>query len=896
MRLMNFIRRTMENRVPENCFSHAFIQFMHNLSLRRDGKTHTGIAHTDKTHADKAHADKTYTDKAYAGKGYAGKAYAGEAYAGKAYTDKAHTCKMHTGKIRRGVYLKHRRRRGVAAAVLLTAMTLVCGSSISSGADDGWYGISQIAQDGKKVNLYVSLPEGVDIDSLGNDSDDADRDAEHLLEDLDGSTVENDSETLDGNAVGNDLGDMDDAAENAVDGLDGSVAKSSPGGLDGAAENAAENLSGDLDGAAENAAESSSGGLDGGDEEAGTADTFTVTVNGESDLVVQEAAVFSTLGEGVCYVFVVDISKSLTEEEMQQIQSALTSFVDGLGSEDRMQIITAGEGTEALLNKPVHKKTKQKEAIAQSVRRTANYTWLYPAILEALETRSTYADTLPERMVVVAITDGKDTSDGEVSLETLREEILEIRVPLYVIGVQGNDSSANLDEIRTLAELSGGLVISDGISAENRSISEAVETVRSIVNGNIRLTVQPTEDQFALGEWNWTISCRLGADTFTSVPYVYPLSLKEALADTEMETDLETVSEEGEYAGDESGSGTEHSGGTESETGTISGTVAGIENEDDGSAGCVSDGEDGSGGATENVTGAANGDTTGSETGADSGGATGIDIGGATGNMAGTDSGGAAENVTGTGSGDVIENVTGAGSGSGDESGSQAAPEGAVETGAGNELQSGTETGGIFRFTQGSRITCIAAVLIGISLILMLASLILWKKCRNFGDAGLQKEPIKEAFKEPLMEPPYEDGYETLTSPGFQENEETADFPDAFDDEETVDEIEGMGVRLRLEITFDGRTEVTEHILREQLVLGRGTECDVDVVLQSAAPERKRISRHHAYILNHADGLSVRDNEKNKTWLNGAEVAGECPLRDGDILRMAGATVKVRIL
>ncbi|MCD8012095.1 MAG: VWA domain-containing protein [Lachnospiraceae bacterium] len=757
--------------------------------------------------------------------------------------------------------MKHRRRRGFAAAALLAAMTLVCGSSISSGADDEWYGITQIAQDGKKVNLYVSLPEGVDIDSLGNDSGDADH------------AAGNDLETLDGNAVGNDLGDLDDAAENSTGSLDGSVAKSSPGGLDGAAENAAENLS---------------GGLDGGNEEAVAADTFTVTVNGESDLAVQEASVFSTLGEGTCYVFVVDISKSLTEEEMQQIQSALTSFVGGLGSDDRMQIITAGEGAETLLNKPVHKKTKLKEAIAQSVRRTANYTWLYPAIWEALETRSTYADTLPERMAVVAITDGKDTSDGEVSLETLREELLETRVPLYVIGVQGNDSSANLDEIRALVELSGGIVISDGVSGENVSIQEAVETVRSVVKESVRLTIQPTEDLFALGEWSWTVSCRLGADTSTSVPYVYPLSLKEALADTEMETDLETVSEEGESAGDEGRSGTESSDGTESETGTISGNVAGIENEDDGSAGGVSGGEAGSGVATGNVTGATGEDTTGSETGAGSEDATGSD--------AGVDNGGAAENVTETGSSDAIENVTGAGSESGNESGGKDASEGAVETGTGDGLQSGTEMGGIFQFAQSSRITCIAAVLIVISLILMLASLILWKKCRNFGDAGLQKEPIKEAFKEPLMEPPYEDGYETLTSPGFPGNEETADFPDAFDDEETIDELEGMGVRLCFEITFDGRTEVTEHILREQLVLGRGTECDVDVVLQSAAPERKRISRHHAYILNHADGLSVRDNEKNKTWLNGAEVAGECPLRDGDILRMAGATVKVRIL
>lgn len=650
---------------------------------------------------------------------------------------------------------RFKKRKNIIAAVFLLAV-LFWGCPVPARADDDWCGISQIVQDGKKVNLYISLPEGMDV-----------RDA-------------------------------------------GLLATS----------------------------------------------TFTVWVNGETELVPQEAAVFSALDEGTCYVFAVDISKSLTEDEMQQIQSAMTSFVDALGSDDRMQIITAGEGAEALLNKPVSNKTKLKEAVAQSVQRTADYTYLYQAIYDALETRSRSADTLPERMAVVVITDGKDTSDGGVSSEGLKEELLEERIPLYVIGVKGSDSSASLEEVRTLAELSGGCVISDAASDGSASISDALEAVRDLVKESIRLTVQPTEDTFALEECSWTVSCSSGTDTFASASYWYPLSLEEALAAIETESETETETQMG-LAVWESAAG-------EAGTDTQSGAGTGFGTEAD------------SGDLSENA--AEGGNESGMEAGSET-----LSEGSA---EAGTGSGaeGSIEAGTGTGAEGSIEAGTNSESGSDAAVSGDAVPENTAESSAsvvGEELQ---ENVGVSRFARGGRITCIAAVLIGISIVLILASLILWKKCRDLDDP------------EPQIEPPCEDGYETLTNPGFPEDEETADFPDAFDDEETVDEIEGMGVRLRFEITFDGHTEVTEHILREQLVLGRGTECDVDVVLQSASPERKRISRHHAYIVNHADGLFVRDNAKNKTWINGVEVAGECALRDGDILRMAGATVKVGIL
>ena len=67
----------------------------------------------------------------------------------------------------------------------------------------------------------------------------------------------------------------------------------------------------------------------------------------------------------------------------------------------------------------------------------------------------------------------------------------------------------------------------------------------------------------------------------------------------------------------------------------------------------------------------------------------------------------------------------------------------------------------------------------------------------------------------------------------------------------------------------------------EQLVIGRGGECDL------VLPERQ-VSREHIRIFRAEDGYHLHDLEsKNGTWLNGKQVHGTVPLRDGDEIQIA---------
>ncbi|MGW8319189.1 MAG: FHA domain-containing protein [Candidatus Promineifilaceae bacterium] len=66
-----------------------------------------------------------------------------------------------------------------------------------------------------------------------------------------------------------------------------------------------------------------------------------------------------------------------------------------------------------------------------------------------------------------------------------------------------------------------------------------------------------------------------------------------------------------------------------------------------------------------------------------------------------------------------------------------------------------------------------------------------------------------------------------------------------------------------------------------EFLIGRGSECDI------VLPERQ-VSRHHAKILLDEGQYVLHDlDSKNGTHLNGAQVIGSAPLRDGDEIQIA---------
>jgi len=84
-------------------------------------------------------------------------------------------------------------------------------------------------------------------------------------------------------------------------------------------------------------------------------------------------------------------------------------------------------------------------------------------------------------------------------------------------------------------------------------------------------------------------------------------------------------------------------------------------------------------------------------------------------------------------------------------------------------------------------------------------------------------------------------------------------------------------------IVYEGELEGQRWVIeRDQVIIGRGSDCDI------VLPERQ-VSRHHARIERDASGYLLRDlGSKNSTHVNGQEVRDKpYRLKDGDEIQVA---------
>lgn len=78
-------------------------------------------------------------------------------------------------------------------------------------------------------------------------------------------------------------------------------------------------------------------------------------------------------------------------------------------------------------------------------------------------------------------------------------------------------------------------------------------------------------------------------------------------------------------------------------------------------------------------------------------------------------------------------------------------------------------------------------------------------------------------------------------------------------------------------------------LLKDDIVLGRGDECDLVLA-------ERQISRQHIRIFKQNDLYHIRDlDSKNGTWVNGQPLKGERQLEDGDEVHVALA-VRIRFI
>ncbi len=184
---------------------------------------------------------------------------------------------------------------------------------------------------------------------------------------------------------------------------------------------------------------------------------------------------FPGSGEGIAYIFLVDVSKSLKPNQFDQIRNALAQWVEKMADKDRAAVVSFGASVKTVQDFTADKtllKTKINGLVASDVQ-----TRLNEGLIRALDLGRRDDVDLPRRRVIVTLTDGiADTAGGSTREDTMAR-IKEEPVPIYAIGfAAASVSAAERDKgfkaLGAFAHASGGSFIAAGTSSFSKIYAE----------------------------------------------------------------------------------------------------------------------------------------------------------------------------------------------------------------------------------------------------------------------------------------------------------------------------------------------------------------------------------------------------------------------------------------
>lgn len=180
--------------------------------------------------------------------------------------------------------------------------------------------------------------------------------------------------------------------------------------------------------------------------------------SGANPVTVTDIKPFEESREGVAYILLADISKSLKKQQFRQIRDALNAWVDAMRAEDRAALITFGKTVRVVQDFTADKESLKSEI--SSLNPSDKHTQLHRGLVKAMEMGWRTDPGLPARRVIVTLSDGHDDFAGGMTQQEVLERMREDRVPIYAIGFHNPPATREKKEfLKTLgafARTSGG--------------------------------------------------------------------------------------------------------------------------------------------------------------------------------------------------------------------------------------------------------------------------------------------------------------------------------------------------------------------------------------------------------------------------------------------------------
>lgn len=221
--------------------------------------------------------------------------------------------------------------------------------------------------------------------------------------------------------------------------------------------------------------------------------TDTAGYLNQKKLTTNSVKKFYETGEGVADIFLVDISKSLNDAQMQQVKAAMQKWASEMKPNDRMAIITFGEKVDTILDY-----SNDPDAIQKAIDSIANSgmkTKLYGAVNEGLNLSQRNDIDLPKRRDIILVTDGLNDSNGGVSMEDVSDRLKKTRIPIYCLWLEGRSGDEGESTMNTLAERSGG----EKYNLGQNNINTVYDQVHSKIQNSFVIDLAYSDDEFLNG-------------------------------------------------------------------------------------------------------------------------------------------------------------------------------------------------------------------------------------------------------------------------------------------------------------------------------------------------------------------------------------------------------------
>ncbi len=162
--------------------------------------------------------------------------------------------------------------------------------------------------------------------------------------------------------------------------------------------------------------------------------------------------------EGSAYIFLFDVSKSLSPKQFEQTKKGLSAWIEILEEHDRIAILTFGNEVNVLQDFTASRGLLQ-SALDRLVLK-ASTTRLHAALLRSLELARKDDADLPGKRVIILLSDGVDDFTGAMNREEVLQRVKKAQVPLFIVGFFNPPATPEKEQalvaLKQFAEASGG--------------------------------------------------------------------------------------------------------------------------------------------------------------------------------------------------------------------------------------------------------------------------------------------------------------------------------------------------------------------------------------------------------------------------------------------------------